>query len=197
MRNVSSAIYEILNSEQVRYVYLLKLELESGYVFIHNGIGKIEWDGDTYEGVGCFGNVSAIPEESDLTANKVILELSGIPANDENRGFFSRTVFDTNYQNKEVSLWLAVIEEDYLTIVPDPILVFRGTTEDAQISIGAQSIVVQIHATHGLARFNKADVVRYTNEDQQRLYPGDLGMKFVDRSANTELTWGGEDNTPT
>ena len=76
-----------------------------------------------------------------------------------------------------------------MTIVADPVLVFHGRMDVMNIEIG-NTATITVTAESRLADWNRARTSRYTDEEQQRLYPGDKGLQYVAQTAEMELVWG-------
>jgi len=50
----------------VRMFAAVALDFSSGFVRVHDGIGDIAWGGNTYYGIGQFGNIEAVTESIEI-----------------------------------------------------------------------------------------------------------------------------------
>jgi hypothetical protein len=78
MRNLNTTLAGALSNGVVQPAYLLKLTLKSGVENVWSGVGDLVYNGDTYQGVGMFGNVGAITEGTAVQADGTTVTLSGI-----------------------------------------------------------------------------------------------------------------------
>jgi hypothetical protein len=58
-----------------------------------------------------------------------------------------------------------------------------------------ETSVLTITAESRLIDMNRARERRFTDADQQQLYPGDLGLQYVAGLQDKEFPWGRVDNT--
>ena len=80
--------------------------------------------------------------------------------------------------------------QDDGTLVDDPVIMWSGTLENASIVQGKTS-AISITVQHDLAVLDEADGGRFTDEDQQVNFSGDVGFEFVADMVGLRLIWGG------
>ena len=166
----------------IQEVVLAKLEFDTP-VYVHSGIGNIDYDGDTYLGVGDFGSVRQIRESEALGPSPFELTLSGLDS-----ALLAEALDAGNYGDS-VTVYLGFRQDDG-TLVDDPVQLAKGKLaypvgnrgEDNSISI-----VVQ----HNLAFLEQVDGSRFSDEEQQKLYPGDEGFEYCWDMVNVarQLLW--------
>jgi hypothetical protein len=61
--------------------------------------------------------------------------------------------------------------------------------DTASISQGEQ-ISVSVNLESRFAAWDKPNVRRYNNADQQSRYPGDKGLEFVEQTTDRQINWG-------
>lgn len=196
LRGLAGDVYQNLISNQVNLIDLVKIEFEDTPILAHNGLGDIVYEGETYQGVGSLGGISSVKEYSSLIASEVKLELSSIPNSYGELSSIGNILINTNYQNKPVTITRVNLEDNLKTIVGF-IWVWGGFTEDAQINFNGSDYSATLTCSHEFSRWSKPNIARYSAVEHKKEYPGDLGLDFVERAAFQDLTWGGEDNTPT
>jgi hypothetical protein len=86
-------------------------------------------------------------------------------------------------------LSLALIDDDGV-VVPDPWPLFRGLMNSCTIEDGADTAAVTVGYEHELIDLERPVNTRYTDAEQQRLFPGDTGMRYLIRLQNKILRWG-------
>ena len=91
-RDLTIDVENEINSESIFAIYLVKLSFDSGDITVNSAIGNISFNGDTYLGIGQFGTISALEEDTELQASDVSLTLSGIDT------ALISTMFNEHYQ---------------------------------------------------------------------------------------------------
>jgi hypothetical protein len=153
-------------------------------VYAHSGIGTIIYDGNSYLGVGALGAVSDADESEDLAPSPLTLTLSGVDAALVSEALDSATYGDV------VTIYEGYRQDDG-TLVDDPWVVWKGTYEYGSVSLDKDSSVSNI-IKHDLAALSEKDGGRFTDEDQQVRYTGDIGFQYITDSAGVKLIWGGK-----
>ncbi len=161
-----------------------ELDFSNGFVRVHSGAGPKKLFGNTYKGIGGFGRITAIEEKAELGATIVELTISGLDPTEDN----VNTVLTTNYRNRPATVYIAFIDPDG-DIVEDPTILFRGFMDNAVVAQGKElSVTVRVNSI--MADWDRAKISRYTNEEQQDRFPGDLGLEFVPQMVEKEIKWG-------
>lgn len=181
-RGLSTANSNQVASASVQVVLLAKLEFDTT-VYVHTGIGTITYDGNDYLGVGDFGGISEARESELLGPDPLTLSLSGLDSTMVDEALNSAAYGDvvTIYEGYRV---------DDGTLDGDPWVVWKGWVEYAQVQRGGENTVSLI-CQHDLAVLNEKEGSRFTDEDQQAEYSGDLGFEFVADMVDKKLYWGG------
>jgi hypothetical protein len=136
---------------------------------------------ETYKGLGDLVGVGPVSETEDIRANPLTLTLSGVPST------MISIVLGTQYQGRLTSLWLGFIGSSGLIV--DPVLLFRGKADIMVIDEGPETSLITFTAESRLADLQRSRIRRFTDQDQQQLFPGDLGLEFVAVIQNTEVVW--------
>ena len=181
-RDIAAANLAEINAAHLHQVVMVKLEFDTP-LYVHSGIGTIVYDSSSYLGVGQFGNISNVTETEVLRPTSLTLTLSGVDSN------LITEALDSGDYGDTVTIYLGYRQDDG-TLVADPLLVWRGFFEFASISQGDQSIV-SITVQHDLAILNEIDGGRFTDEDQQVRFSGDVGFAFITDMVGVKLFWGG------
>jgi hypothetical protein len=91
--------------------------------------------------------------------------------------------------NAPVKLWLGVLNEADAVIV-DPYESFGGRMDVPSIEEGGETSTIKLRVENRLVDFNRARERRFTHEDQQIDYPGDLGFEYVAGYQEWNGVWG-------
>lgn len=181
-RSLSSAVIDELNSAETQPFLLFQGEFNSGTVRAWSGIGDLSWNSQTWTGTGTLLTISAVQETAETSANGITTSLSGIPAELISLALAECSQGDAGY------VYLGFIKNN--AIVSDPVLLFEGRLDIPSIEENGETATVSISYESRLIDLERPRESRYTNEDQQRAYPGDLGMEFVADLQDKNLTWG-------
>jgi len=136
---------------------------------------------DDFLGVGQYGSMSVVEESSELKNYSIDLQLRGIP-ND-----LISSALGADYQGRPCLVWFGLMEADF-AVIADPTLWFDGLMDTMDIQLGEEATVT-LKAQSRLARWEEAQNVRYTNEEQQNRFPGDKGLEFVAQMVEKEIVW--------
>jgi len=193
-RSVSPTALALLSSAQVRPALFLEIEFENETIYVWNGIGAVSAPGPAYDpsatfpygttftGIGWFGQIKAIPQVTDVVAQNIILQLSGIPVE------LVSDAINAVRQSSQATVWIGVLDA-LGNIIQDPVQVFLGHLDVPSISEGATTCTISITAENPLIDLNRAPNRRYTDIDQQTDYPGDTGFFQVQLLQDYLITW--------
>lgn len=182
-RTLTTAVALEVAKPKVRYIFLAELVFSSGTVRAWTGIGTLTWAGQSWIGTGSFGGVSQVEEASDFQATNISFSLSGIPSE------YIALVLADAYQGKSAKLWKAYLD-DNAAIIADPFQLFAGRLDVATITETGDTCSIAITAESELADLKRSRESRYTDAEQQRKYPGDLGLQYITQAASKEINWG-------
>lgn len=162
---------------------LVELDYESGAVRVASTPFDIRYAGDTYLGVGRLGSISAVQEGPEMKSYGVSLQMSGIPAT-----YFAE-MSQERFQDRACRIWVGFLAAASHRPLGDPTQVFGGRMDVVSLQLG-QTISVTLTAESRLVDWERARNRRFTDQDQQRAFPGDLGLQFVQATTEMELPWG-------
>jgi len=172
----------VLNDDVLRPIYFLKLEFPSDNVYLNSTDRNITWDSKNWLGAGTIGTVSDIEETSELQANGIKLQISGIPST------YVAVALTEEYQGSPATEYLGFFNDSY-GLVDDPFVIFVGKVDTMAISL-SNTATIELDIENRLVDWERPKISRFTNEEQQNLYSGDKGLEFVDSVAEKELFWG-------
>jgi hypothetical protein len=183
-RTLDATLKAAAESDVFNYVVFVKLAFPSATVYAHNGVGTLSFGGDDYLGVGAFGGISAVEDTTQLVSKPLTVELSSITQD------IIDAVQTDDVFGRAADVYVGSMDADgNLEGTPDNW--FSGHMETVQVLVGEKdgiSIRLQSRASRLRLRSNK----RYTLEDHQRDYPGDLMFEFLPALQDAQVVWGGE-----
>jgi len=152
-------------------------------LYLHDGVGDISYGGNTYQGVGNFGEISSVSEKLDFSQDKLELTLSGVA------GALISTVFTEDMQGKDCTVRLLYFTPSTGAQI-EAVTIFKGYIDNSNIVIGKEG-AINLIVNNYFSRWDKPNVRRYNDADQKANYPNDKGFEFVENLTQQKLQWGG------
>lgn len=140
---------------------------------------QITWDGNTYEPAG-LGGIESI---EDSTGDVQALQFS-LPGISEEQIALALT---ETVEGTTVHVYDALIDPD-TGVVEDAILAWSGTLNVPSIEDGATATVIVTAEHRGMSAL-RPKPSRYTNDEQQRLYPGDTSLDIDPATDAGPIAW--------
>lgn len=181
-RDITAPMLAEFAAPNNRPFVLLKFEFDSGDLNLWDGVGDLDWSGDTYIGAGNLLGISAVTETEAITANAVTFTLSGIQSD------IISIALSEDYQGRPVSMWTGMFDADK-AIVEDPVLIFSGSMDVMGITEGGDTAIVSVVAESQLRALTRSSSRKWTSADQKVIQPLDKGFDNVSDVANTSVSW--------
>ena len=168
-------------------VVFVKLELDSGTLYMHDSIGTYAWGSQNWQGVGDFGGLLGWEEGSEVSAYGFELSLSHIDST-----LASEALAET-VANRPVTVYQGFLDVQGGDLVDDPDVLFAGRTDAPLIRVGAKESAIRLACETDVARVLGRQPVAalYSHATQQALYSGDLAFEYLERIATVVVKWGG------
>jgi hypothetical protein len=187
-RSITVGVSNAISATQVRPALLWYGQFTSGNAYLWTGLGNLSWNSITWSGAGTLLGISNIEESSEIKAAGINVTLSGVPSS-----LISLALGDVR-QGYECSVYMAFFDANN-AIISDPVLVFEGRLDTASIVEDGETSTVSITYESRLIELQRSKEIRYTDEEQQRLFSGDLGLQYVTSLQDSQITWGkGQNN---
>jgi hypothetical protein len=181
--DVTTEFVSALEATILRPAFFFEGWFASGPIYLWTGRGSLSWNGHTWLGVGNLGTVSAVEEGTDVQARGITVGLSGIDT------VVLTDVMTEMQQGLPVTVYLGLFDATP-ALIADPVIAFRGRIDQPTISCDGTTCDISINCESRLMDLNVPAERRYTNEDQQRDYPGDRGFEFVNAIQEITIYWG-------
>jgi hypothetical protein len=159
-RVLTSAMITALSAPVVRLAVLASLQFADNLVNVWTGIGPMTWNSLTFQGVGTLGTISAMSEDSDVSAKNVTISLSGIPSSMMNEVLYEVRVL------RNANIWLALYDSSG-NLIANPVLSYQGKMDAPEINDDGKTCTCTISLENVLVDLNREVYRRYTDEDQQ------------------------------
>ncbi len=162
---------------------LIELGFTSGTDYICTLGHDVVYGGNTY--IAGQGVLSIAPvTETSGSAQGLQIQIAGAPTANIALALTERV------QGRPCTLRMAVIDGSGALQVDTN--VWSGLMDTMAIDDSSESPVVTITAEHMLTVWDRARPVRYTDAQQQALYPGDRCCEFVADLAERQIVWPGK-----
>jgi hypothetical protein len=181
-RSLSAGMVTEVSASQLSPILLASFSFSTP-VRLWSGYGTITVGSVTYLGSGSLGTISPVEETTDLAARGINFQLSGVPT------ALVAVALSENYQGKACSVLFGALDATG-ALVSSPVTIFAGRMDVMSINDDGQNATIIMTAENKLVDFRRPREVRYTQEEQQNLYPGDLGLEFVTAIQEKQIYWG-------
>jgi hypothetical protein len=182
-RDLTASVQAAIDAAEVKPFLLFEGNFSSGTVRMWSGYGDLSWNGFTWVGAGNLAAVSPVNENDEIRANGITVSLSGIPSE------MISLVLNEVGQGRLGRLYIGFLDASD-AIIADPILSFEGRLDVPALEDNGETAMITITYESRLIDLQRARESRYTNEEQKRLYPGDVGFEFVPYLQDVVLNWG-------
>jgi hypothetical protein len=183
-RNLESEAAVSVAAPKVQPRIAVELDFPSGWVRAWDGIGPLLWDGKTFSGVGSLGGLSAPEESTDLRANSLTVQLSGIPVE------IAAKALDGHYQGRPAAVWFFTFKADG-TPNASPFKLFAGQMDFGQKVDSGDTSVISISIEGHMVNLQVPRIRRFCDADQKARYPADRGLEFIAGLQTKQITFGG------
>lgn len=169
----------------VQLVMLAFLDIPGDPIRVHDAVGTLTFGGNDYLGTGIYGDAGSVSETMDVIAQPVKLTLSGVDAS------LVADAMQTQYHGRSVILYIGLLNTATSAFVATPEIRWKGFMDVMTIEFNQTLATITLDCEHHLRRLNVSS--RYTNEDQQSISPGDLGLSHTWEIPNFPGKWGARD----
>ena len=206
-RDITTVVENALDDAVVYPFFAVELIFDSGPLRLWTGVGEATIDGDTYVGTGNLLSISSIEETTELAVRGATITLSGIPSE------VISLALQSAYQGRVCNIYFGVLTEDYYSVggsYPGLILdfvaeyydtsgeaylasltqIFSGYMDEMNIEETPETSTIELKVENKLIDLERARTRRYTSAYQKSVYPGDLGLDFVESLQDKKVVWG-------
>ena len=180
MRTLSPDIVAAFESGAVHIIVLVEIVTPTLTVRMTSDTYDNEFNGETFV-TGTLGSISAVDESGDISSTGISITFSGVDPT-------TLAVAASNgFLNSPVKIWLHISSD--VSETEGAMLFFDGFTTGApSISYGNSSSVA-VSCQGKFAALDRPRSERYADAEQQKKYPGDLGMQYASTVANKVVIW--------
>ena len=163
-----SGVPSSFSDDSTNIFYAVEFAFDDGFVRLWTGYGNITIESNTYYGLGKCLSISAITETQELTATGITIGVSGITSNDEGDSDLISDAMSKDLQGRKVKCLIGTLDGSR---VASTYVIFSGTVNTLQIKDTVEESIVIVRCDSKLVDFNRPRTLRYTDNEQQWLYP--------------------------
>lgn len=151
-------------------------------VYAWTGIGTIAFDGQEWTGIHSVGSIDTIGEATDGSAAGVKATLFEVPAN------FRDDIADQAVRGCLYELFVGALDETYQEVIGVKSL-WRGRLGSYEVTDGGETLTVTAGGESRQIDQRRPTIKRFTDEYQQRKYPGDRFFEYLPRMVEIPILW--------
>ena len=167
------------------------------------GYGTLVYQGQDWYGTGSMLQIDSVEETTEIAAKGASVTLSGIPQE------VLSLALSEPYQGRKANIYFGnfskglILQEnsDYILLEDGSKIslesgstnlsqIFSGYMDQMNIEESPDICTVQLTLENKLVDLERARVTRFTSAYQKSLYPGDLGLDFVEDLQDKDIVWG-------
>lgn len=175
MRDISTALSDKFLGKEVDLFVAVELMFDSGALRIWSGIGNKSIGGQTYTGTGSLLSVGGIEESDGLSAPGASISLNGVDSS------LVSLAIQEPYQNRDCRILLGS-GGDFFEI-------FSGFMDVMTIEDNGETCIINLTVESRLIILDRKVPLRYTQETQNSLYPGDTFFSTVASLQDKKVDW--------
>ncbi len=185
-----ATIKAALGGATVKMSYLVLFDFDGEPVRVWTGFGRITSGGYTWEGIGALASITGLEQAVNGEAPQATFTVAAI---DPDIIRLTREEFKTKARDRLARVYLQFhndANDKPLTLYDAPYAIWSGRMKAAAFDIksdGTREVSVMCESLFSLR--SRPVVSQYTDADQQRRFPGDLGFNFVASLRNKVVTW--------
>lgn len=166
----------------LQVLVFVEMDFAGDFVRLCNASHDVTWNTYTWLGLGQLGRIDEIEETGAVEAKGLAFEISGVPS------AHLALAMNETYQGCPVRLWEAPLTE--AGTFTDVRLLYVGRMDVLQVLDGENG-VIRVTSESRMTDLMRPRARRYNDADQQRAYPGDRGLEFIDYLAtDRQIRWG-------
>jgi len=185
-RSTPASLLASLSQPQVLPFYAVEMDFDSAPVRFWTGYGDRTIGGETYLGTGNLLSIGGLEEVNDLSAKRITLQLSGVPAS------LVSLALQEPYQNRDCKIYFGANDITDPTEVFSVIEVFSGLMDVMTIEDSGDTSTISLTVESKLVRLEKASNWRYTQGSHQSRYSSDTFFAYVADLQDRDIVWGRE-----
>jgi hypothetical protein len=153
-------------------------------IYLWTGLGELSWNGQIWQGAGVLMGIGQAKETEDLSAQGMIVSLSGI---DET---LISLALQQLRQGQACTVYIACVDWTTNALQSTPYAFFTGRVDVPTIDDSATTATISLQLENRLVDFERERVRFFDPLTQNIYYPGDRGFDYVSSLQDEKIFWG-------
>lgn len=187
----SDEVVNIIATGNFQVIYACKLDFKNGMVRAHTSTGNLVIDGETYTGVGQFGEVSQLEETADSRSPmSVTLTLNGLDPD-----VLQGTLVDKCCKREGVLYFVVIDSEGNMAYD----ICFKGQMDAPQFNFasGSDDNSISVTITDKMVTWNRKGTKRFNDENHRARHDDDRFFCYIDQMQTAQFYFGyAKDRSP-
>lgn len=185
MINPGASYNALASSRVIGAVLLVEADFMIGMQRWTTWGDNIQWNGNTYLGLGQLGSISELKESEAATTDKITLTLSPVPA--QNLPLALGSV--EGYRGRPINIYFWAVGPDYQP-VGSPVLRHAAVMDQVSIKKDKESGSIELMCLGAGANSSRRMVGDRISHAQHTLkYPGERGLEYAAGLVNNPQMW--------
>lgn len=180
MRSLSGPVSARLASSMPGMAQFVEMQLTGGALYLNTTCWDITWNGHVWLGTFGVGRINPI-EDQPGELKGLSFELAGIESSKV------ALVLSENVQGRPVIVYTVIFDANSQVI--DGVVEWRGRLDTMAISESDGKAAISVTAEHFGIDLLRGTNVRFSDQDQQRVHPGDRFFEYMVAQADKKLVW--------
>ena len=177
-RDISQSTIDSLDDDVLYPFFAVELLFDGDQTLrLWTGYGTLVYQGQDWFGAGSLLQIDSVEETTEVAAKGASLTLSGIPQE------VLSLALSEPYQGRQANIYFGTSPTSLSQI-------FSGYMDQMNIEETADTCTIQLTLENKLVDLERARVSRFTSAYQKSIYPGDLGLDFVESLQDKDIVWG-------
>lgn len=182
-RGLSASNLAAAEALHVRPLFFVELVFDAATVRIHNGVGTYTWNSQSWTGLGALGSVSTLEEGIELSPYSMSLELWALDPT-----ILAQATTEPVF-NRAVTIYQGFLDESG-QLIDTPHTLWSGLGDHTALALGGDRDLVSLVCESELRFLDQANGSRFTDEDQQARYSGDVALEYLPQMVDASVVWG-------
>lgn len=182
----NSGFQAAARSQTFGQLALVELKFRSGTARLTNWPLSLQLMGETWQGVGNLGSIGELHESEDGAAEKLTLTLSPVDI-----GTRALALGDpSDYQDRGVRMWIALLDAATLQISGEPVLRFAGVMDQLKIERDGTTAKISMDCRTASYDVRSNPASLRTNDAQHRArHPDERGFEYLNSMIGSPTVW--------
>ena len=180
-RSIPTALVTALTQDAIQPFHAVEMNFDAGSIRLWTGYGNRTIEGNTYLGVGTLMGIAGIEEASDMSAKGITISLAA-----SDPAIISLALTEP-YQGRVANVYFGINPEAAQSNLTK---IFSGYMDQMNIAEDADTATIELSIENKLIDLERPRTARFTSAYQKSVFPGDLGLDFVEDLQDKEIVWG-------